>query len=57
MNLSVFNAAILLGWILVLVGGVLIHVGLGLMLGGVALLVLVHLAVRMGGIHSGGLTD
>lgn len=49
MNIHIFNAGLLLGWLLVLVGGVLVHPGAGLIGAGVLLLVLVFLSVRLAG--------
>jgi hypothetical protein len=52
MNLHVYNAALLLGWLLVLVGGVLLHPAAGLVAAGLLLLVLVFLTVRLGGVYA-----
>lgn len=49
MEIRVFNAAVLIGWLLVLVGGMLIHPGAGMVGGGVLLLVLVFLSAHMAG--------
>jgi hypothetical protein len=53
MDIRVFNAAVLIGWLLVLVGGVLIHPGAGLLSAGLLMLVLVFVTARMaGGIYA-----
>lgn len=53
MNLHIFNAALIAGWLMVLGGAMLIHVGAGLVVGGVLLLVLVFVSVRLaGGVYS-----
>lgn len=49
MNANHFNAAILVGWVLVLAGGMWIHPGAGLAVGGLLLIVLTLVAVRLGG--------
>ena len=49
MSLFVFNTCLLLGWLLVLIGGLLIHPGAGLVFAGLLLLGLVFLAVRTAG--------
>lgn len=49
MNIHIFNAGLLTGWLLVLAGGVLVHPGAGLIGAGVLLLVLVFLSVRVAG--------
>lgn len=50
MNIHIFNAGLLVGWLLVLAGGVLVHPGFGLIGAGVLLLVLVFLSVRLAGV-------
>lgn len=55
MHARAFNACLLLGWLLVLVGGVLIHPGAGLVGAGVLLLVLVFASANLaGGIYLPG---
>lgn len=49
MNASHFNLAMLVGWLLVLVGGMWIHPAAGLAAGGLLLIVLTLVAVRLGG--------
>lgn len=49
MHIHIFNAALLLAWLLVLVGGVLLNPGAGLIGAGLLLVVLVAWAIRLGG--------
>lgn len=49
MNAHVFNACLLVGWLLVLAGGVLLNVGAGLAAAGLLLIVLSFLASRIAG--------
>lgn len=51
MNIKHFNAALLLGWLLVLVGGCLINPGAGLIVGGLLLIVLVIGAAISAGLY------
>lgn len=54
MNLHIFNAALLVGWLMVLGGAMFVHVGYGLVVGGLLLLVLVFISLRLaGGVYSG----
>ncbi len=50
MDLRVFNLALLIGWLLVLVGGMLIHPGAGLLFAGLLLLALVMIVSRIAGL-------
>jgi hypothetical membrane protein len=52
MHLYVYNTALLLGWLLVLVGGVLLHPAAGLVAAGLLLLILVFLTVWLGGVYA-----
>jgi hypothetical protein len=52
MPLRIFNIAMLLGWLLVLVGGVIVHPGWGLAAAGLLLILLTLVSVRL----AGGLT-
>lgn len=52
MSLNVFNIALALGWLLVLVGGCLVHLGAGLAVGGLLLLGMTFAVARMGGIYA-----
>jgi len=49
MSVKSFNAAMLAGWLLVLIGGVCMHPAAGLAAAGVLLIALTLLAVRLGG--------
>ena len=49
MNASVFNACLLIGWLLVLTGGVCINPGAGLAVAGVLLILLALLSARIAG--------
>jgi hypothetical protein len=51
MNVHLFNLTLLLGWLLVLVGGVIINVGAGLAAGGLLLILLVFAVFRISGIY------
>lgn len=51
MNAIVFNVSLLIGWIMVLVGACMRDLAIGLVAGGVLLLVIVALVVRMGGVY------
>lgn len=49
MHAYVFNACLLIGWLLALAGGVLVNLGVGLAAGGLLLIALVLLSARMAG--------
>jgi predicted membrane metal-binding protein len=49
MNIKVFNVALLIGWLLVLAGGVMIHPGWGIAVAGVLLLALTLLGAYLVG--------
>lgn len=49
MNIRVFNVCLLLGWILVLAGGIVIHPGWGLAVAGGLLIVLTLAAAYVAG--------
>jgi hypothetical protein len=49
MHIHAFNAGLLIGWLLVLAGGLLINPGWGLGAAGALLIVLVLLSVRVAG--------
>lgn len=49
MHVHVFNVCLLLGWLLVLAGGVLLNVGAGLAAAGALLIVLVLVSARVAG--------
>jgi hypothetical protein len=50
MNVKVFNVCLLLGWLMVLAGGVVISVGWGIAIAGALLLVLTMLTAYFAGI-------
>lgn len=54
MNAHLFNACLLIGWLLVLAGGCLVHVGYGLVFAGLLLLVVVLFVSRMAGVYLPG---
>lgn len=49
MNIRVFNICLLLGWLLVLVGGIVIHPGWGVAVAGALLIVLTLAAAYLAG--------
>ena len=49
MHVNVFNGCLLLGWLLVLAGGVMLLPGAGLAVAGVLLIALALLAARVAG--------
>lgn len=49
MNVHVFNATLLVGWLLVLAGGIVLNVGAGLLGAGLLLIVLVFAVARVAG--------
>ena len=53
MHVYVFNVCLLVGWLLALVGGVMVNAGVGLACAGVLLIALTFVAVRV----AGGLYD
>lgn len=52
MNIHVFNGGLLIGWLMLTVGGCLVHPGWGLVGGGVALLVLTFVSAWLAGVHA-----
>lgn len=52
MNITIFNLALMAGWLLVLIGGCLINVGGGLVVGGVLLIALTLLLARTAGLYA-----
>lgn len=52
MHIHIFNACLAVGWIMALIGGVLLNVGLGLAAGGLLLIVLAFVSARLGGIYA-----
>jgi len=54
MDIKVFNVALLVGWLLILGGGVLIHVGWGLAVAGAALVLLTLFGAYFAGLRQSG---
>lgn len=52
MNIKVFNLALLAGWLLVLIGGVILNPGAGLVAGGALLILIVFVVSRIAGIYA-----
>lgn len=52
MNIKLFNVALLVGWLMVLAGGVVIHPGWGIALAGVLLIVLVLASAYLAGLYA-----
>lgn len=51
MNLRVFNLCLLVGWLMVLAGGVLLNPGWGIAIAGGLLLVLALVSAYLGGLY------
>lgn len=51
MDVKLFNLCLLLGWLMVLAGGVLIHPGWGIAVAGALLLVLTLASAYLAGLH------
>ena len=49
MDIKIFNACLAIGWLLILIGGVLVHVGLGLAVAGAVLILMSFLSARIAG--------
>ena len=49
MNIKIFNYCIIGGWLLILIGGMVVNVGYGLIGGGVSMIFLTLLGVRLSG--------
>lgn len=52
MNLKIFNVAIIVGWLMVLAGGVVIHPGWGLAIAGALLLVMTFASAYLAGLYT-----
>lgn len=52
MSLTTFNAALLVGWLLILVGGVTYNLSAGLIFAGLILIIMVIVVSRIGGIYA-----
>lgn len=51
MNAKIFNACLLIGWLLALAGGVWLNVGYGLVGGGLLLIAVVLVVARVAGVY------
>jgi len=49
MDIKIFNACLAIGWLLILIGGVLVHAGLGLAVAGAVLILMSFLSARIAG--------
>lgn len=52
MSLTTFNAALLVGWLLILVGGVTYNLSAGLIFAGLILIIMVIVVSRIGGLYA-----
>jgi hypothetical protein len=52
MNVKVFNLCLVLGWLMVLAGGVVVHPGWGLAVAGALLMVLTLASAYLAGLHA-----
>ena len=57
MNIKIFNVCLLLGWLMVLVGGVIISPGWGVALAGALLLVLTMASAYIAGLQPSAKPD
>lgn len=51
MNIKAFNVALLIGWLMVLAGGIVIHPGWGIAIAGALLIALVLVSAYIGGLY------
>lgn len=51
MNIKIFNSSLLVGWLMVLAGGVVVHPGWGLAVAGGLLIVLALASAYLGGLY------
>lgn len=51
MNVKIFNVCMLIGWLMVLAGGVLVHPGWGIAIAGGLLLLLTLVSAYFAGLH------
>lgn len=56
MNVKLFNLCMLLGWLMVLAGGVVIHPGWGIAIAGALLLLLTLASAYLAGLHESAKT-
>jgi len=54
MNVKIFNVAMMVGWLMVLAGGVVIHPGWGVAIAGALLLVLSLASAYLAGLYAPG---
>lgn len=54
MTSTLFNLTLLAGWLLVLIGGILVNTGTGLLFAGLLLIALVFAVARIAGIYVPG---
>lgn len=52
MDIKIFNVCMLLGWLLLLAGGVIVHPGWGLAVAGLVLMASCALMVCLGGVYA-----
>lgn len=52
MSLTTFNASLLVGWLLILVGGVTYNLSAGLIFAGLILIIMVIVVSRIGGLYA-----
>jgi hypothetical protein len=52
MDIKFFNTCLLLGWLMLTVGGCIVHPGWGLVLGGVVMLALTFASAWLGGLRA-----
>ena len=50
MNIKIFNACLLVGWLMVTIGGCILNIGAGLCAGGALLIGLTLAMVKIGGL-------
>lgn len=50
MNIKIFNLCLLIGWVMVTAGAMVLNIGAGLCAGGVLLILLTLLTVKIGGL-------
>lgn len=52
MDVKIFNLCLVLGWLMVLAGGVVVHPGWGIAIAGALLLVLTLASAYLAGLHA-----
>lgn len=53
MNVKIFNVCLMVGWLMVLAGGVVIHPGWGIAIAGGLLMALTMASAYLAGLHAG----